>query len=74
METEASAMNCISINPDHQLICVGTTAGRIEAWDPRYFTYYNVQYCIFILLFLGFLVCYILVTLDMNGGTPIAEL
>ncbi len=45
METEASAMNCISINPDHQLICVGTTAGRIEAWDPRYstFLYFKVS-------------------------------
>lgn len=35
LETEASAMNCITINPEHQLICTGTTAGRVEAWDPR---------------------------------------
>jgi len=35
LETEASSMNCIKINPEHGLVCAGTSAGRIEAWDPR---------------------------------------
>eukprot|EP00088_Acartia_fossae_P005215 TRINITY_DN1228_c0_g1_i2.p1 TRINITY_DN1228_c0_g1~~TRINITY_DN1228_c0_g1_i2.p1 ORF type:complete len:712 (-),score=222.82 TRINITY_DN1228_c0_g1_i2:67-2202(-) len=35
LESEASALNCIKINPEHNLICVGTVAGKVEAWDPR---------------------------------------
>jgi len=29
-------MNCIKINPENGLVCAGSSAGRIEAWDPRY--------------------------------------
>jgi len=35
LETEATSMNCIKINPENSLVCAGTSAGRIEAWDPR---------------------------------------
>ncbi|XP_023332640.1 nucleolar protein 10 [Eurytemora carolleeae] len=35
LETEASSMNCIKINPENGLVCAGSSAGRIEAWDPR---------------------------------------
>uniref|UniRef100_A0A182MNI1 Uncharacterized protein n=1 Tax=Anopheles culicifacies TaxID=139723 RepID=A0A182MNI1_9DIPT len=31
----ASAIDSITINPEHQLICVGTQEGTIEAWDYR---------------------------------------
>uniref|UniRef100_A0A182W6Z4 Nucleolar protein 10 n=1 Tax=Anopheles minimus TaxID=112268 RepID=A0A182W6Z4_9DIPT len=30
-----SAIDSITINPEHQLICVGTQEGTIEAWDYR---------------------------------------
>uniref|UniRef100_A0A182PPM2 Uncharacterized protein n=1 Tax=Anopheles epiroticus TaxID=199890 RepID=A0A182PPM2_9DIPT len=33
--TTASAIDSITINPEHQLICVGTQEGRLEAWDYR---------------------------------------
>lgn len=28
-------LNCISINPVHDLVSVGSVDGRIESWDPR---------------------------------------
>ncbi|XP_053665460.1 nucleolar protein 10 [Anopheles marshallii] len=31
----ATAIDSITINPEHQLICVGTQDGMIEAWDYR---------------------------------------
>ncbi|XP_050077174.1 nucleolar protein 10 [Anopheles maculipalpis] len=31
----ASAIDSITINPEHQLVCVGTQDGTIEAWDYR---------------------------------------
>uniref|UniRef100_A0A6E8VV66 Nucleolar protein 10 n=1 Tax=Anopheles coluzzii TaxID=1518534 RepID=A0A6E8VV66_ANOCL len=33
--TTASAIDSVTINPEHQLICVGTQEGRLEAWDYR---------------------------------------
>lgn len=33
--TEASEIHKIVINPVHDLICVGTKEGKVEAWDPR---------------------------------------
>lgn len=33
--TEASEVHKIVINPVHQLICIGTKEGHVEAWDPR---------------------------------------
>lgn len=33
--SEGSELNSIAINPVHQLICVGTLEGKVEAWDPR---------------------------------------
>ncbi|XP_017300208.1 nucleolar protein 10-like, partial [Diaphorina citri] len=33
--SEGSELNSIAINPVHQLICVGTIEGKVEAWDPR---------------------------------------
>jgi ribosome biogenesis protein ENP2 len=35
LESGAAGINCIEINPEHNLICVGTTDGKVEAWDPR---------------------------------------
>ncbi|OTF70299.1 nucleolar protein 10-like protein [Euroglyphus maynei] len=34
-ETNCSAMNVIAINPEHNLIVVGSQDGFVEAWDPR---------------------------------------
>uniref|UniRef100_A0A182Q004 Nucleolar protein 10 n=1 Tax=Anopheles farauti TaxID=69004 RepID=A0A182Q004_9DIPT len=31
----ASGIDSITVNPEHQLICVGTQEGTIEAWDYR---------------------------------------
>lgn len=33
--TEASEIHKIVVNPVHELICVGTKEGKVEAWDPR---------------------------------------
>uniref|UniRef100_A0A8D8SGU2 Nucleolar protein 10 n=1 Tax=Cacopsylla melanoneura TaxID=428564 RepID=A0A8D8SGU2_9HEMI len=33
--SQGSELNSIAINPVHQLICVGTLEGKVEAWDPR---------------------------------------
>ncbi|XP_026683384.1 nucleolar protein 10-like [Diaphorina citri] len=33
--SSGSELNSIAINPVHQLICVGTIEGKVEAWDPR---------------------------------------
>jgi len=35
LQTEASGNNSIAINPEHNLVVAGSTAGRVEAWDPR---------------------------------------
>ena len=34
-ETNCSTLNAISINPEHNLIVVGSQEGFVEAWDPR---------------------------------------
>ncbi|XP_014086415.2 nucleolar protein 10 [Bactrocera oleae] len=34
-ETEASCNNACDINPEHQLLIVGSKEGTVEAWDPR---------------------------------------
>ncbi|XP_036321787.1 nucleolar protein 10 [Rhagoletis pomonella] len=34
-ETEASCVNACDINPEHQLLMVGSKEGMVEAWDPR---------------------------------------
>ncbi|KAH7641874.1 nucleolar protein 10-like protein [Dermatophagoides farinae] len=34
-ETNCLALNAISINPEHNLIVVGSQEGFVEAWDPR---------------------------------------
>lgn len=33
--SDGSELNAIAINPVHQLVCVGTLEGKVEAWDPR---------------------------------------
>jgi len=35
IDTDATASNSIKINPEHNLICIGTNAGKVEAYDPR---------------------------------------
>jgi len=35
LQTEASGNNCVTVNPVHSLVVAGSTAGRVEAWDPR---------------------------------------
>eukprot|EP00474_Spongospora_subterranea_P010970 CRZ11428.1 hypothetical protein [Spongospora subterranea] len=34
-ETDLKEINCISVNPVHQLTAVGGADSRIECWDPR---------------------------------------
>ncbi|CAD6997938.1 unnamed protein product [Ceratitis capitata] len=34
-ETEASCINACDINPEHQLLMVGSKEGIVESWDPR---------------------------------------
>ncbi|CRL01322.1 CLUMA_CG014416, isoform A, partial [Clunio marinus] len=34
-ETQCSGFNTSDINPEHQLLCVGSAEGTVEAWDPR---------------------------------------
>ncbi|XP_039950902.1 nucleolar protein 10 [Bactrocera tryoni] len=34
-ETDASCNNACDINPEHQLLIVGSKEGTVEAWDPR---------------------------------------
>jgi ribosome biogenesis protein ENP2 len=36
VETEGGGVNCMDICPAHQLIGLGTEAGTVEFWDPRY--------------------------------------
>jgi len=45
LDTLSSGINCMSINPEHNLICVGTVEGKIEAWDPRYRTRVGILDC-----------------------------
>ncbi|XP_058124033.1 nucleolar protein 10 [Anopheles ziemanni] len=33
--SSASAIDSITVNPEHQLICAGTQEGTLEAWDHR---------------------------------------
>jgi len=35
LATSATSMNCVKINSEHSLVCAGTAAGKVEAWDPR---------------------------------------
>jgi len=35
LSTEASGNNCLTICPENNLVLAGSTAGRVEAWDPR---------------------------------------
>jgi len=35
METSASTINRVVVNPIHQLVLFGTQEGCVEAWDPR---------------------------------------
>lgn len=35
LAAEATEIYKIVVNPIHQLICVGTKEGKVEAWDPR---------------------------------------
>lgn len=34
-ETDASCLNACEVNPEHNLLVVGTKEGTVEAWDPR---------------------------------------
>ncbi|OQR71387.1 nucleolar protein 10-like [Tropilaelaps mercedesae] len=34
-ESQASAVNCVRVQTDHNLIVMGTNDGTVEAWDPR---------------------------------------
>ncbi|XP_064542111.1 nucleolar protein 10 [Drosophila montana] len=34
-ESDASCLNACEVNPEHQLLTVGSKEGTVEAWDPR---------------------------------------
>lgn len=34
-ESQCSGFNTSDVNPEHHLLCVGSSEGTIEAWDPR---------------------------------------
>ncbi|XP_017853947.2 nucleolar protein 10 [Drosophila busckii] len=34
-ETDGSCLNACDVNPEHNLLMVGTREGTVEAWDPR---------------------------------------
>jgi len=45
LASEATSLNSIRINAEHSLVCVGTSAGKVEAWDPRSRTRAGVLDC-----------------------------
>lgn len=35
LQTDASGVNCAKVNPEHNLLALGTQDSTVEAWDPR---------------------------------------
>ncbi len=35
LTTQSLGLNVCKVNPDHQLLAVGSTEGHVETWDPR---------------------------------------